>query len=116
MTYETLVERLGETGIDVRAADGSIPQPWSDVPGRRLEVAGETVQVFEYSSPNDAAQQADRISPDGTTIGPHRVEWVEPARFYRIGRLIVLYVGSAPTVREALEAVLGAPFAGPATR
>lgn len=115
MTYETLVERLAEAGTDVQAGDASIRQPWSDVPGRRLNVAGETVQVFEYESASDAERQADRTSSDGTAIGSHRIEWVDPARFYRADRLVVLYVGRSETVHDALEAVLGPPFAGPGT-
>ncbi|MFW6084424.1 MAG: hypothetical protein ACODAA_04365 [Gemmatimonadota bacterium] len=113
MTYDTLVARLAETGVGVQADDATVEQPWSDVPGRRLETGGETVQVFEYPSAGEAQRQAGSISADGTTIGPHRVEWVEPARFYRAERLVVLYVGTSEATIEALGAVLGPPFAGP---
>lgn len=115
MSYDELVERLSETGASVRAETSTVGQPWSDVPARHVTVDGEVVQVFEYRSATTAETEAGRISPDGTTIGPHRIEWVDPPYFYRADRLVVLYVGRSEAVQRALEAVLGSPFAGTKT-
>lgn len=113
MTYDMLVERLADTGITVQAETTTVDQPWTDVHARHLRVEDELLQVFDYPSETVAEREANRISPDGTAIGPHRVEWVEPAHFYRVDRFVVLYLGRNETVQETLTAVLGPPFAGP---
>lgn len=113
ITYETLVERLAETGATVQAETTTVDQPWTDVQARHLRVEDELLQVFEYQAEAVAEREANQISPDGTEIGPHQLEWVEPARFYRADRLVVLYMGRNATVQASLAAVLGPPFAGP---
>lgn len=112
MTYELLVQRLTQAGVQATAETTSVDQLWTSVPGRHLNIEGEMVQVFSHESTAIARQEADRISPDGASIGRHQVEWLEPPRFYRDGPLIVLYVGTNETVAGALAEALGPPFAG----
>lgn len=65
-----------------------------------------------HSSADAANAEAARISPDGGTIGNTIVDWVAPPHFYKAGKIIVLYVGSADMVIQPLIAVLGSQFAG----
>lgn len=113
LSYDALLQRLSEAEVPTRATESSVDQPWTSVPGRYLLVAGDTLQVFVYKSADAAERQANRISPDGTQIGNYFIEWAGPARFYRSGTLLVLYVGANQPVLDALRAVLGPPFAGP---
>ena len=106
-----LVDELRTAGATVQMG-GEIEQPFFAVRGRVVVVNGENVQAFEYAI--EAAEQRDSrlVSPDGGTIGTTAVSWVAPPHFYRKGLLIVLYVGDTPSVRSALESVLGPQFAG----
>lgn len=45
---------------------------------------------------------------DGSTV----VEWVATQHFYSAGTLLVLYVGDEQRTLDALERLLGPPFAG----
>ena len=74
-------------------------------------VNAESLNVFEYSTAAAVEGEAAKVSPDGSSIGATAVTWIGPPHFYRNGRLIVLYAGSAEAVLLPLEAVLGNPFA-----
>ncbi len=52
------------------------------------------------------------MSAGGSSIGTTMVTWVAAPHFYKSGRLIVLCVGDDAGVIAALEAALGAQFAG----
>ena len=45
---------------------------------------------------------------DGSTV----VEWVATPHFYSAGTLLVLYVGDERRTLDALQRLLGPPFAG----
>jgi len=108
------VTAMQEEGVTVEAGD-HISQPYFKGSGTEIRVNGETVQVFEYQTPDAAEEDADMISLDGTTIGDSQIAWVDEPHFYRSGRLLVLYVGTTAPVLDALEDELGAQIAGGAT-
>lgn len=112
----SLIEALQSAGATVEPA-GAITQDFFSVPGQMLTINGEAVQVYEYADPLAAEAEAARVSADGSTITTSsgaiaHVDWVAAPRFYRAGRLIVLYVGSAGGVISTLDGTLGRPFAG----
>ena len=109
--YVSLVDNLRAAGADVQPA-GDISQPFFLVKGLAITVNGGNVQVFEYADDDAADAEAALISPDASSIGTTMVSWVAAPHFYRIGKLIVLYVGDDETVRSVLESVLGQQFAG----
>ncbi len=109
--YVSLVDNLRAVGADVQPA-GDISQPFFLVKGLAITVNGGNVQVFEYADDDAADAEAALISPDASSIGTTMVSWVAAPHFYRIGKLIVLYVGDDETVRSVLESVLGQQFAG----
>ena len=109
--YDDLVAALREGGSTVDFG-GSISQPFFDEDGRIISVDGHDVQIFEFSSEEDANTAAETISSDGSSIGTTMISWIAPPHFYKSGKLIVLYVGLEDLVVKVLEDVLGPQIAG----
>lgn len=109
-----LVRELVASGATVSSAGMASADafPFFSVRAERLVVNGEGVHVFEYPNSTRANADAARVAPAGTPIGQTQITWVDPPRFYRSSRLIVVYVGRSDDVAGRLEAVLGPPFAG----
>jgi hypothetical protein len=110
-----LYQALRATGASVEVG-GAIGQVFFSVPGQALTIDGTDVQVFEYPSADEAQTDADQVAPDGGLVGPTMVMWVAAPHFYRLGSVIVLYVGDDAAITTLLEEALGSPFAegGPA--
>ena len=92
---------------------------------RQLTLTGDTEEIFltVYCYPSAAEAEADAaaVSPNGYSTryeypdGTGTVtgaEWVDTPHFYRLGNLIVLYVGREAAALTTLEAVCGPSFAG----
>ena len=108
---EDFIEELRGRGAEVSHSD-KINQPFFSVEGQILTIDGADVQVFEYATEKAAEDDALQVSPDGSSIGKHLVNWVASPHFYKKNRLIVLYVGSDVKLINTLEKVLGKQFAG----
>ena len=110
-----LINDLRTSGATVERA-GKISQPFFSVEGQLLKIGGEYVQVFAFAKAAEAAAEAARVSPDGTSFKTDEtawmVTWIGPPHFFKKDRLIVLYVGGSVFVVDALERVLGSQFAG----
>jgi hypothetical protein len=104
-----LLTALGNAGVTV-SSTGQVEQPFLSVPGEAFSAGGGTLQVFEYPDEAAARRDADKIKPDGTIEG-YSIGWVDRPHFYRAGRMLVVFLGTDPTVLSALEAALGKPFA-----
>jgi hypothetical protein len=115
LTTELLVRQLQNRGAAVSTAEvmPASSFPFFFVNALRLIVNGQNVHVFEYPDPSAAQNDVNRVAPSGSSVGRTQMSWVAPPRFYRSAQLIVLYVGKDASVATHLEAVLGAPFAGP---
>ena len=105
----SLVDALRKEGVTVEPG-GPVSQPFLSVDGQFLEVNGQGVQVYEYADESAAKADAAKIQPDASISGVH-VNWIDQPHFYQSGKLIVLYIGTDPTVLAALESALGEPFA-----
>jgi len=92
--------------------EGEIEQPFFSVTGFSIQVNGASVQVFEYSTAEDAEADASLVSTDGSSIGTSMPFWVDVPHFYYKEKIIVLYVGDDSAIEELLESVLGSQFAG----
>ncbi|HXG55134.1 MAG TPA: hypothetical protein VNJ03_07110 [Vicinamibacterales bacterium] len=113
-TIESLVDALRGQQATVRVVE-QLPRdshPYFSVPATVVEVNGETVSVFRYARTSDADREAATIAPNGGGVGTSLVSWMGPPHFYKKDTLVVLYVGSAPTVTAALAAALGPQIAG----
>ncbi len=110
------VDRLRSTGASVEVGQKGSLDDCFGIGSQILTVNGQTVQVFEYSSIKDVKDIANSISSDGYNIGHGgmicHIDWVDTPYFYKRNLLVVLYVGSDPSILQLLENVVGKPFAG----
>ena len=109
--YISLVDNLRAAGATVNPV-GEVEQPFFSVKGLVVKVNDNDVQVFEYSDANAAENEAKSISPDGSSVGTSMPFWVAPPHFYKVEKLIVLYVGENKDTIGILDSVLGPQFAG----
>ena len=109
--YASLIDNLRAAGASVEP-EGEVDQPFLSVTGMMIKLHGEDVQVFQYSNAAAMEAQAARVSRDGSAVGTTKLHWIGPPRFYKRGKLLVLYIGDNDKVLKALEAVLGRQFAG----
>jgi hypothetical protein len=94
---------LVETGATLELGE-AVENETLSVPGQILRINGEDVQIFTYDSVEELEAQASQVADEGDPEDePH---------FYKLGNMLVRYVGSDPGVRDLLEDVLGAQVAG----
>ena len=118
MTVQVLVTELRNQAVSVEQLDRmpSSSFPFFAVPAVPLNVNnGNRVFAFEYATTAATMSEATRVSPDGSKVGNAAINWIDVTRFYRNGRVIVVYVGVDRRVIGALDVVLGKPFAGSGT-
>ena len=109
--HVSFVDSLRAQGLIVEPA-GPIAQPFFPQPGQILNVNGQDVQVFEFGDPGLAEGEAEKISPDGSTVGGSKISWIATPHFFNKGKVIVLYLGTNQTLLDSLNALLGPQFAG----
>lgn len=109
--YAGLIASLRAAGASVEPGE-AVDQPFFAVAGRLIKVHGEQVQVFQYPHAAAVDAQVALVSADGSTVGTSKPLWLGPPHFFKQGKLLVLYIGDNGTVLQALETVLGQPFAG----
>ena len=115
--YDSLVSYLDGAGFLVQVI-GDVEEFYFSVIAKALEVNGELVRAFEFPDAETAATEAQRISPDGTSVELHTesglsmtsISWIAPPHFYRNGKLIVLYVGWDTRMTEVMEMAVGPQF------
>jgi hypothetical protein len=80
------------------------------VPAHQVWVNEAQVNAFVYATVQDAIAEAALISQDGQPSPTVRITWVSTPRFYRQDALIVLYVGCATEIVQALQLTAGTPI------
>ena len=108
---DSLIDSLKAGNVTVKRG-GRVSQPFFTAKGQELKVNNESVQVFEYANAAAAEREAKEVSPNGSSVGTNMMSWLSTPHFYRKGNLIVIYVGTDAKVMGALQAALGAQFAG----
>jgi len=109
--YISLIDHLSATDASIQPI-GEISQPFFSVKGLVIAIDGSDVQVFEYADADTVDADAALVSHDGSSIGTTMASWVASPHFYKVERLIVLYVGENEDTIAILESVLGPQFAG----
>ena len=107
----SLISALQAAGATVETGD-SITQEFFTPEGHAVKVNGADLQVFEYESAEDMAEEASQVAPDGGSIGTSMVTWIDTPHFYKAGRIIVLYLGNDQAILDLLKEVMGPQFAG----
>jgi hypothetical protein len=110
-TYTSLIEDLKSTGASVETGE-SISQSFFTPQGQVIKLNGENLQMFEYSSEEEAIKEGMHVSANGSSVGTTMITWIDTPHFYQSRKIIVLYVGNNPEVIELLSEVLGPQFAG----
>ena len=112
-TLDQFVQALRQQGLNVSLGGQISPNAngFFSVPAQQVRVNDGQVNAFVYTSARDAATEAAAISADGQPSPTTRVTWVSTPRFYRQDALIVLYVGCATEIVQALQATVGVPIA-----
>jgi hypothetical protein len=82
------------------------------VPSQEILVNGARVKAFEYSTSARADSDASLVSLEGQPNPRAVIDWIGPPHFYKRERLIVVYIGCATAVIQALQDYLGPPVAG----
>jgi hypothetical protein len=117
-TLDGFVEALRQQGLTVTLAGQIAPSVngFFSVPAEQVRVSDSQVNAFVYRTAAAAAAEAALISKDGQPSPTARVLWVSTPRFYRHEAMIVLYVGCATEIVDALQKTVGPPIAvGPTT-
>ena len=109
--YVSLVDTLRAAGATVEPAD-TVEQAFFSVTGQIIKVNGADAQVFEYESAEAMEADTSQVALDGGSIGTSMVMWVEAPHFFKLGRVLVLYVGDDAAVLGLLKSALGEQFAG----
>ena len=109
--YNTLIDALQTAGMTVESGE-PVSQPFFTVPGQILKVNGQDVQVFVYDTAEAMEAEAAKVSADGSSIGTNMASWMDAPHFYKLGRMLVLYVGQDQKIMDILSNVLGSQFAG----
>jgi len=108
---DSLVAAFQAAGMTVEPG-GTIDQPFFTVQGQSLKVNGGDVQVYVYDTADAMEADASQISADGSSVGTNMVEWTGTPHFFKVGNLLVLYLGDDQTILALLQTVLGSQFAG----
>jgi hypothetical protein len=106
-----LMAALQASGLTVENG-ASVTQPFFTVPGQALKINGQDVQVFAFDTAQAMETEAAQIAPDASTIGTNMPSWTSDPHFYKLGSMIVLYLGQDQKILDILSNVLGPQFAG----
>ena len=108
----TWLEDLRGQGVTIQFAERIPPETngFFTVPAQQVLLNDARVSTFAYPTDEAAAADAAQVSADGQPAPLSRVTWVSTPHFYRQGPLIVVYVGCATEIVQALDATLGRAF------
>ncbi len=109
--HQSLLRGLRDAGLDAHVGSRFNAAPFRGT-GVTLCVTGESLHVYEFRTEAQAQAAVASIDPrDPSHVGDSIIEWVGNPRFWKGDRSIVLYAGSDPDTEDALDALLGEPFA-----
>ena len=107
----SLVKALENAGAMVESGE-PVTQTFFTPEGQTLKVNGADLQIFEYGSAEEMKKEAEKVAPDGGSVGTSMMMWMDVPHFYKTGRIIVLYLGNDNAILDLLNTVIGAQFAG----
>ncbi|MBN4064192.1 hypothetical protein JYU04_00480 [Dehalococcoides mccartyi] len=115
-SYDSLSAALESAGMKVgeQAENGFLFAGLFSVAGIEMTASGQDILAFEFATIEEAAEQAELVSPDGYGIGLKYINWSDTPQYFLNGRMIVVYDGSQTLVTETLITAMGERFAGEA--
>jgi hypothetical protein len=109
VTSSELIGSLEDAGRDVSVI-GDVNQPFIPVTGQLMQVNGQEVQVFEFSTQQERQQISDLLRREGYTI-EGIAPGVQDPYIWDQGRLLVIYVGQDQATINTLNSFLGESMA-----
>ncbi len=109
--HVSLVDNLRGRGLTV-IPTASVNQPFLTAPGTILDIRGggigdTSIQSFDYQSPEEAANDMERLVRGGTDGARISVMWTGPPHFFLRERAFVIYVGADVALVDLLNDLLG---------
>ena len=108
---DSLITNFRAQGTAVEIV-GPVRQPFFAVDGTEVHLREASVQIFQFVDETAAAAAAEGIKYDGSSIDGISPDWTGPPHFFKIDRLITLYVGDDANVLERLYGIFGPQLAG----
>ena len=110
-----IFDRITERDPNATRGDEVI-QPFFSVPGERMVMFGEGIEVFLYDTNEEAEAASDGVSETGSSIvstdgSISSVLWVAQPHFYLRGNAIVIYVGENVAITGLLDEIIPEKFA-----
>ncbi len=114
--YTSLVSHLQATGAVVMPQPAPQTKFWKNGAAYTILLNGERVDIYQFNTTFDATTAAGQMSADGSQqrTGPFsmaEIDWVAPPHFFRVNRVIAMYIGRSDAALIPLHQVMGAPFA-----
>jgi hypothetical protein len=108
-TVSQLVNALRAHGLKVSVGGETSPQKngYFSVSSRDVLVGDALLKAFEYGTAVGADADAARISADGQPNPRAHIGWIGAPHFFKHGQLIVLYIGCAEPLLQALDDLIG---------
>lgn len=110
-TYASFIDSLEKKNVSLKVVEILEDSSFS-VPTIVLSVNDENLQVYEFSSADEAQTASLLVSEDGTEIGLSIIRWMDEPHFYTQGKIIVQYIGHNSEMLSLLDTLLGNQFAG----
>ena len=89
-SVEALVAKLAEMGVEATYQGQSLERSFFFPAAHLVNINGQDVRVFAYDSVEALEEDAEKISPDGSTLDLTSVPWITAPRFYARGTFLVL--------------------------
>ena len=110
-----IFDRILERDPEATRGDEVI-QPFFSVPGERMVMFGEGIEVFLYDTNEEAEAASEGVSKDTSSIvstdgSISSVLWVAQPHFYLRGNAIVIYVGENVAITGLLDEIIPEKFA-----
>lgn len=119
--YATVREALKAKGIGCGDTARSSGFLGGETRGLELTGSGEVLTFYVYESPEEAAADSGRVSPDGFSVtgesGKDKqqttsIGWTMRPHWYLCGNTVICYVGESGDVTDVLDGLGGSCFAG----
>ena len=121
--YSRLLSSLHYYGASIRECERIGSRNFRDTRGRRVEVNGNSMEVYAFNSATAMEAEASAVSADGSLLTrcnchwtcicrSEGFNWIGTPHFYKGGRIIVIYIGDDWWTISLLVKALGEQFAG----
>jgi hypothetical protein len=106
-----LANELEKAKVNFNIIENNEKDPFFSVPPKAINIRGEYILIYEYSTNEEMEKDASAIHPDGN-IGNASISYISVPHYFKKGNIIVQYVGKDKVILQHLENIFGKQFAG----